>query len=613
MPSRPICYFHGRIVSPTHRIDPGRLLKFRQALTRVTRVLDDIVAVRGRYEPGRYGPRLAFALALSLLIHAFVLSLRFGIAGFGLPGVALPWAERRAFSSDLSVRIAQAPRAPTPAAAPAKTETRRRSAAVEPMVAKPTPPRTFVARTPAKPKRAKRRPPHTKAPPVARAAPRPVPAKSPPRPPARKPSAQPEFIAQAEPQQETFSVPPSMPDAPERTPAVAAKPVEPAPVVNKPAAPARSQIEVDQEADQRAREEEAARLEQARLQEEAIRQEESRLEEEARQREQAGAAREALELEALRQAEEAARQEAAALERQRALELEAKRQQEETAREQAAALERQRTLELEAKRQAEAKLQEEAARQQTAAIERQRALELEAKRQDDARAKLALELEALRQAEEAARQAAALARERELETKRQAGELAARERAAALAAAEPGRSAVGTIGPAAISGSDLAAKALSQLRTPGALRAEPQSPHPSSQVPPLPRSAGAENPRRRQAPGGVERDIGLRMYVESWRWKIERNGNLNYPSGARTRAAENPVVSVAVRRDGSVEEVIIHRSSGQRDLDQAVRRIVQLNAPYSVFPPDLARAYDVIEIRRVWVFGSTLRIVEELN
>jgi len=78
-------------------------------------------------------------------------------------------------------------------------------------------------------------------------------------------------------------------------------------------------------------------------------------------------------------------------------------------------------------------------------------------------------------------------------------------------------------------------------------------------------------------------------------------------------ASENPVVSVAVRRDGSVEEVIIQRSSGQRDLDQAVRRIVQLNAPYSVFPPDLARAYDVIEIRRVWVFGSTLRIVEELN
>jgi len=124
---------------------------------------------------------------------------------------------------------------------------------------------------------------------------------------------------------------------------------------------------------------------------------------------------------------------------------------------------------------------------------------------------------------------------------------------------------------------------------------------------------GADNTRRRSVVGGFERDIGLRMYVESWRWKIERYGDLNYPSGARTRTTVNPVVTVAIRRDGSVEDVHIHRSSGQRDLDEAVRRIVQLNAPYSSFPSDLGRAYDVIEIRRVWVFSDTLKIMEELN
>ena len=67
------------------------------------------------------------------------------------------------------------------------------------------------------------------------------------------------------------------------------------------------------------------------------------------------------------------------------------------------------------------------------------------------------------------------------------------------------------------------------------------------------------------------------------------------------------------RRDGSVESVIIDRSSGLRDLDERVRRIVHLYAPYSAFPPDLARAYDVIEIRLVWVFADTLKIVEELR
>ena len=69
---------------------------------------------------------------------------------------------------------------------------------------------------------------------------------------------------------------------------------------------------------------------------------------------------------------------------------------------------------------------------------------------------------------------------------------------------------------------------------------------------------------------------------------------------------------MAIRSDGSLEDVHIHRSSGLRELDEAVRRIARLYAPYSRFPPDLARQYDVIEIRRVWQFDGTLRITEEI-
>lgn len=131
---------------------------------------------------------------------------------------------------------------------------------------------------------------------------------------------------------------------------------------------------------------------------------------------------------------------------------------------------------------------------------------------------------------------------------------------------------------------------------------------------PSPRSSiGAENSRRRFIFGSVERDIRLKLYIENWRWKIERNGNLNYPQSARAKASENPLVTVAVRSDDSVEEVFIHRSSGLRELDEAVRRIVQLYAPYGAFSPDLASAYDVIEIRRIWLFADTLRLLEELN
>ena len=107
--------------------------------------------------------------------------------------------------------------------------------------------------------------------------------------------------------------------------------------------------------------------------------------------------------------------------------------------------------------------------------------------------------------------------------------------------------------------------------------------------------------------------LGLMMYVESWRLKIERNGNLNYPQSSIDKAHGDPVVTVAIRSDGSVENVVIHRSSGRPELDEAVRRIVRINARYSAFPPELARRYDVIEIRRAWNFDERLRIMEEVR
>ncbi len=48
-------------------------------------------------------------------------------------------------------------------------------------------------------------------------------------------------------------------------------------------------------------------------------------------------------------------------------------------------------------------------------------------------------------------------------------------------------------------------------------------------------------------------------------------------------------------------------------MDEAVRRIVRVNARYSPFPPAIAARYDVIEIRRVWRFGDTLKLLEEVR
>ena len=70
----------------------------------------------------------------------------------------------------------------------------------------------------------------------------------------------------------------------------------------------------------------------------------------------------------------------------------------------------------------------------------------------------------------------------------------------------------------------------------------------------------------------------------------------------------NPLVTVAIRSDGSVESVTFVLSSGVAAIDDAIRRIVHSQTPYQAFPPGLAREFDVIEIRRAWYFDMAIRL-----
>lgn len=114
--------------------------------------------------------------------------------------------------------------------------------------------------------------------------------------------------------------------------------------------------------------------------------------------------------------------------------------------------------------------------------------------------------------------------------------------------------------------------------------------------------------RRRSIFGSADDDTVLKMYIDGWRRAVERNGNRSFlPSSPGLRG--DPVVTVAIRRDGSIESVAVDRSTPE--LEAAVRQIIQSSESRDAFPPDLRRRYDVIEIRRRWRFGDTLRIVEE--
>jgi protein TonB len=93
-------------------------------------------------------------------------------------------------------------------------------------------------------------------------------------------------------------------------------------------------------------------------------------------------------------------------------------------------------------------------------------------------------------------------------------------------------------------------------------------------------------------------------YFEDWRMRVEKVGNDNYPSEARGRYYGSLRLTVAIRKDGSVADAVLEKSSGSAILDRAARRIVMLAAPYPPFPPEIARDTDILEITRTWIFTN---------
>jgi protein TonB len=124
-------------------------------------------------------------------------------------------------------------------------------------------------------------------------------------------------------------------------------------------------------------------------------------------------------------------------------------------------------------------------------------------------------------------------------------------------------------------------------------------------------NAYQERPRRKFI-GSRTQEYRFARYVEDWRQKIERVGDLNYPEGAREQRLHGRlVVTVAIRADGTVEQIDINTPSGYKVLDDAAKHIVQLAAPFSPFPPDIAKDVDILHITRTWTFTTGDRFMSE--
>ncbi len=116
--------------------------------------------------------------------------------------------------------------------------------------------------------------------------------------------------------------------------------------------------------------------------------------------------------------------------------------------------------------------------------------------------------------------------------------------------------------------------------------------------------AYAKRPKRKWITAKT-REHKYAAYMEAWRQKVERVGNLNYPDEARrANLSGNLLLDVALRPDGSIDEIILRRSSGKKVLDDAAIRIVNLAAPFARFPKNIAAETDILHVERTWKFLS---------
>ena len=111
-----------------------------------------------------------------------------------------------------------------------------------------------------------------------------------------------------------------------------------------------------------------------------------------------------------------------------------------------------------------------------------------------------------------------------------------------------------------------------------------------------------QRPRRKFISASTK-EYEYATYMDTWRRKVERIGNLNYPEEAKELNLSGSLrLDVALNKDGTINEITIRKSSGEKLLDDAAIRIVELAAPFPSFPNNIENQVDILHILRTWQF-----------
>ena len=123
------------------------------------------------------------------------------------------------------------------------------------------------------------------------------------------------------------------------------------------------------------------------------------------------------------------------------------------------------------------------------------------------------------------------------------------------------------------------------------------------------KTAYQQTPKHTWVHGANAKQYRFASYMDAWRTKVERIGNLNYPAiVTRKKLTGSLLLDVAINPDGSIHSTRITRSSGFPELDRAALRIVNMSAPFPPLTKDILKDTNILHIPRVWRFQQGSRL-----
>ena len=108
---------------------------------------------------------------------------------------------------------------------------------------------------------------------------------------------------------------------------------------------------------------------------------------------------------------------------------------------------------------------------------------------------------------------------------------------------------------------------------------------------------------RRHFVGARAKDASVAIYMEAFRQKVEKFGNDHYPEFARKNHVYGKLrLTTSINSDGTLEKIVLDKSSGCGLLDNHALSIVRDAGPYPIFSKTMKRRFDILSITRTFTY-----------